>query len=449
MYRPIGLVSAGAILSVILGACSDSAATDHATAAVEADGPDEAVLIKASAEQGETIGLAFSYFWYNNYETPDDCPEGLSYALRDIAIMNLPKEKQEFLLKAENRSTYYKMGYALSAKRHREQGTSICNVPLAYDDPPLRTVQTDIAYGRDLDGATSNGSDDDSCGTVDFTSPDGREGIDNEMWRIMGCIDSYRRTAEFAGGAFEDYHTGAYRDGEVTTIMEITGVDDRQNDDYVEVGVYSSHEPTPYDAEKNGIGYASLTVTPNKLWHNTTTGRIVDGELITEPFDLRLKFGFTGRAAEYYIKRTQIHLTLNEDGTASGDLAGYQDLNHAYWHNFHDKSGAFQVANGYTCASAWRALEAHADGIKDPETGKCTGISTALKIEAVPAFVIHPPEEELEFYVMDTSDYYGVAPETLKVAGAEFRPLTTRGLGADAADGKADADADENKPEDL
>ena len=359
--------------------------------------------------------------------------------------MDLPQERQDFLLQPENRSTYYRMGYALSARRHKEQGTSICNVPTAYDDPPLRTIQTDIAYGRDLDGTTSGGDDTQSCGTTDFTAPDGRTGIDNELWRIMGCIDSYRRTAEFAGGAFEDYHTGAYRDGEVTTVMEITGVDDRQNDDHVEVGIYSSHQPTPYDSQKNGIGYASLTVTPNRLWHNTTTGRIVDGELITEPFDLRLKFGFTGRAAEYNIKQTQIHLDLNEDGTASGDLAGYFDVRHAYWHNFHDKSGAFQVANGFTCASAWRALHKHADGIKDPETGECTGISTAMKIEAVPAFVIHPPEEELEFYVMDTSDYYGVDPETLKVDGAEMRPFDVEGLGSDVSDDGVENNEDKSE----
>lgn len=428
---------------MMLAACNQQEADLSASAGE----PVEAVLTKSTAEAKGTIGLAFSYFWYNNYETPQDCPEGLSYALRDVAIMDLPKAKQDFLLKAENRSTYYKMGYALSAKRHREQGTSICNVPEAYDDPPLRTVQSGIAYGRDLDGVASVGDDAESCGTSDFTSPDGVQGVDNELWRIMGCIDSYRRTAEFAGGAFEDYHVGAYRDGEVTTVMEITDVDDLQNDDYVEVGVYSSHEPTPYDSEKHGIGYASLTVTSNKLWHNTTTGKIVDGELITEPFDLRLKFGFTGRAAEYYIKQSRIHLQLNEDGSASGDLAGYYDINHAYWHNFHDKSGAFQVANGYTCASAWRALESHADGIRDPETGKCTGISTAMKIEAVPAFLIHPPEEDLEFYVMDTTDYYGVDAEVIEIEGAELRPLEGKGLGSDVAeDGVED---DEQETEDL
>ena len=389
-----------------------------------------------------TIGLAFTYFWYDMLEKPTDCPEGYAMALRDIAIMDLPEEKQQYLLKAENRSTYYKMGYALSAKRQKEQGgKSVCNVPLEYDDPPLRTVQSSNAYGRDLDGLTSDGADDDSCGGVDFTAPDGRTGIDNQLYRVMGCIDSFRRDPEFAGGAMEDYHVGAYRDGEITTLMEIRGVDDRMNDPEVEVGVYSSQEPTPYDSEKKGIGYASLTVTDNLLWQNETTGRIENGVLITDPFDLRLKFGWTGRPAEYVIRGARIHMTLDEAGNATGDLAGYFDLKHAYWHNFHDEQGALQVANGYTCPSVWRALEAFADGERDPQTGKCKAISTAMKIEAVPAFVIHPPKEQLTKYFLDTREYYGVEMAEIAVEGAEPRlPEGAGGPPTSAQEKAADAE---------
>ena len=417
-------------LSIVLTACGPQAGGDKAGVSGAASKPTSdgaapaAHLTRGDVPESGTIGLAFSYFWYDNYETERDCPEGLSYALRDIAIMDLPQARQDYLLQPENRSTYYKMGYALAGKRAAEQGgISTCNIPYAYDDPPLRIVQSGMAHGRDLDGKVSDEGDVASCGNADAVSPDGRAGIDNNLWKVMGCIDSYRRTAEFAGGAFEDYHIGAYRDGEITTLMEITGVDDLQNDDRVEVGVYSSHEPTPYDGENEGLGYASLTVTDNTLWHNHTTGRIENGVLITEPFELRLKFGWTGRPAEYLIKQAQFHLTLDEDGGAAGDMVGYADLKHTYWQNFHDERGALQVANGYTCPSAWRALETYADGIKDPETGKCTGISTAMKVEAVPAFVIHPPEEALTKYVMDTREYYGVTEEDIAVAGAELRPL--------------------------
>lgn len=416
------LMSAGCVEEASVddtGEAASAVLTNSAGTIVEADG-------------SETIGLAFTYFWYAVHETPEDCPDGYAMALRDVAIMGLPEAKQKYLLQPENRSTYYKMGYALSARRMIEhKGTPICNIPDAYDDPEHRTVQSKVSFGRNLDGKDSQGEDPASCGTSDFVSPTGEAGIDNELYRVLGCIDSFRRDAEFAGGAMEDYHVGAYRDGEVTTLMEIRGVDDRMNDDFVEVGIYSSQDATPYDSEKEGIPFGSMTVTDNTLWHNEVNGRIVNGELVTEPFDLRLKFGWTGRPAEYVIKGARVHLTLNEDGSAKGDLAGYFDTQHAYWHNFHNEQGALEVANGFTCPAVYDALWKYSDGYPDPETGKCTAISTAMSISAVPAFLIHPPEEELRRYFLDTREYYGVSMEEIAVADAE--PFTLVGVGGPPA----------------
>lgn len=432
MRKRTTIVSLSAIGAMLMSAaCSAENGADKEvqTEAAEFTSSDGTIV---EADGSETIGLAFTYFWYAVHETPEDCPDGYAMALRDVAIMNLPEAKQEYLLQPENRSTYYKMGYALSAKRMIEHnGTPICNIPDAYDDPPHRTVQSTVSFGRDLDGQDSQGDDPASCGRSDFVSPTGEGGIDNELYRVLGCIDSFRRDAEFAGGAMEDYHIGAYRDGEVTTLMEIRGVDDRTNDESVEVGIYSSQDPTPYNSEKDGVPFGSMTVTDNTLWHNKVQGRIVDGELITEPFDLRLKFGWTGRPAEYVIKGARVHLTLNGDGTASGDLAGYFDTRYAYWHNFHNEQGALEVANGFTCPAVHDALQKYSDGYPDPETGKCTAISTAMNIKAVPAFVIHPQADQLKRYFLDTREYYGVSMDEIAVADAE--PMALVGVGGPPA----------------
>lgn len=427
------LVTASTLAIAMIAACTQQNAGDVDTADVStAPTPELIELVKGTAattaaDGSETLGFAFTYFWFSVHETPLDCPDGYAMALRDVAIMHLPKAEQTHLLKAENRSTYYKMGYALSAKRMKDHdGASICNIPNVYDDPEHRVVQSGVSYGRDLDGVSSEG-DDATCGTTDFVSPDGVQGVDNELYRVLGCVDSFRRDAEFAGGAMEDYHVGSYRDGETTTLMEISGIDDRMNDDDVTVGVYSSADATPFDSKKNGIGFASMSVTDNTLWHNEVKGKIVDGELITEPFDLRLKFGWSGRPAEYKIKESRIHLTLKEDGTAEGDLAGYFDTLEAYRHNFHNARGALEVANGFTCPAAWDAIEKYSDGHKDPKTGKCTTISTAMTIQAVPAFLIQPPAEKLTKYILDTTKYYGVSLDEIAVEGAEVRPLKGAG----------------------
>ena len=41
-------------------------------------------------------------------------------------------------------------------------------------------------------------------------------------------------------------------------------------------------------------------------------------------------------------------------------------------------------------AGLYHALHRLADGNPDPATGKCTSLSAAFPLEAVPAFVIHP-----------------------------------------------------------
>jgi hypothetical protein len=47
---------------------------------------------------------------------------------------------------------------------------------------------------------------------------------------------------------------------------------------------------------------------------------------------------------------------------------------------------------GVDCPTFSQAVHRYADGYPDPATGKCTAISTAFDIEAVPAFIIHPEE---------------------------------------------------------
>jgi hypothetical protein len=42
------------------------------------------------------------------------------------------------------------------------------------------------------------------------------------------------------------------------------------------------------------------------------------------------------------------------------------------------------------CPLEYKLLESLADGYPDPDTGKCTHISLAYAVEAVPAFIVHP-----------------------------------------------------------
>ena len=47
---------------------------------------------------------------------------------------------------------------------------------------------------------------------------------------------------------------------------------------------------------------------------------------------------------------------------------------------------------GIDCAGEYNTLKKLADGMRDPKTGQCTAISSALELKAVPAFVNDVPQ---------------------------------------------------------
>jgi len=387
------LTIAAAMLSLVLSAaCS---------------GPPETV--SGSSAEARTMGFAFTYLWFSIYESPEDCPDGLNLALRDVAIMDLSQAEQERLVSPPHRSEYTNLGMDLGRQRNAQLGgESSCNYPEKFDDPPQRLVQGAIAFGKDLDGYDSTTSDPGpaSCPHPDFESPDGAKGIDNQLYRVLGCIESYRQDSLYVSSGMKDFVIGAHHIGQITTLLEIRDVDDPRNDDAVEVSVFSSDDPVPYDSAKSGLPHASFTATDNPRWHNSVRGKIVDGVLLTEPFDLLLKFGYR-KGTEYDIKGARIELALAADGTATGSLVGYYDKDEIYAALFKDKFGEVQAPYGYTCPAVHEALAENADGYPDADTGECTAISTAFDIQAVPAFIFQPDrmktEEEVAAIEAETS----------------------------------------------
>ena len=85
-----------------------------------------------------------------------------------------------------------------------------------------------IAPGFNLDGRVSDEDDEQSCGIPDYTSPDGEEGIDNQLAFIEPALG-------IAGlGAAEDLLQSAIEEGGILIMMHVTGVDDLENDPEVQ-----------------------------------------------------------------------------------------------------------------------------------------------------------------------------------------------------------------------
>ena len=332
---------------------------------------------------GETKGFVLSHFWYAMPFEPDDCPNGLAVALP--GGINPPK-----LYSAGREGD---VPPHLRSRQRTVGEVDQCRFPEAFEDPIMRTGKGRVAYGLNLDGSIDpNIVAPNTCKHENYTGIDGTLGVDNQLYRVLGCINAYRSDSKFQQHVIRDFIASARQDGQVTTLMEVTGIDDAMNDTDVEVGFYSSTNPTLYDSQRKGVPYSSLTVSDNPRWQNKLRGKIVDGLIITEPGEIRLDH-YQGQGlpkhVDMYMRAAQLRLQIHEDGTATGELAGYSDVESVYNMEFAQAPPVLPKSWGYKCPAVYEAIHRLADGYPDPETGKCTAISTAYHIEAVPAFLIH------------------------------------------------------------
>lgn len=332
--------------------------------------------LATASGSGETLGFVLTDFAPAHNPGPGDCPKGAAQTPQQmyLATTKLPEAEKRRLLLPEN-------GRELTRRAIRgPNDEDLCRSPNAVDHPPIHTVESKVAVGLDLDGAADGKATAGSCAHESFTSPSGEPGIDNQQYRAIGCIGFYRQ------GDYARLINSFMAGGEFTLVMEVRGIDDRRNDDDVEVGFYNSTDPVFTDAAGNVLPHASLRVTDDAKYRTILRGRIKDGVLTTEPAELRLGFSQAAAPAEYEFKAARLRLELGADGTAKGLLGAYRTL--ANIQAGGSNAGGASVI-GMDCPGYHKALRLLADGMPDPQTGQCTAISVAHHVVGIPAFVVH------------------------------------------------------------
>ena len=330
--------------------------------------------------------------WYDEipHDEPGECPQGLNLT----EVEYFPEQWKAYM--AERQRVRETEGRFLRWD-HELLPPDACQDPLSQPDPGFLTLDGPARVsGLDLDGSSSKKSDGDAttCAHDDFTSPEGQTGVDNQVWRLMGCVRGYRPNDLM--DRLRQANTNI-KEGGYAILMEITGMDDPRDDDSVEVQFLSSAAPATLDALGEPMIDASFTVHPDETYHNARArGRIENGILTTEPFDLRLKVKQQTMDNAIYYRDARVRAEILEDGRIRGLLGAYWDSQN-FWSimNDHTIGGTPQGRNaafnrGFMCAGLHHAIPRVADGHPDPETGRCTSISMALHFEAKPAFVIRP-----------------------------------------------------------
>ena len=316
-----------------------------------------------------------------------ECPDGFADPIDVDGILNqlkIPSAEQQRLKRPENL-----MPLTQTLLRRGEGGANVCRNPETAPDPGFKTVKGKIAYGLNLDGADDGAARPQACSHQNFVGPNGEKGIDNQLYRALGCIKGRRQ-----GAHLYNFFNAGMRQGDYTILIEITGMDNPRNDPQVGVGFYISQDAMVNNPDGVSLTHTSLRVHHDSHYHALTRGKIVNGVLTTEPVDILFKNTFEVRP--YRFRDTQFRGELQADGSMKGILGGYQDIVTIY----RDISFGYDwVAEGpvhgpMSCPGLYYALKRLADAYPDPN-GECGWISSAYEVDALPAFVIHPKEEQV------------------------------------------------------
>lgn len=321
----------------------------------------------------------------------DACPTGPAPRLRDayLATQTSPERDRLSLKENETELTQRWHAYAFGAN-----GTNICSQPEMFNHAPVPTVQSKISLGLDLDG----GSSANSCQHENFVSPSGERGIDNQEYRALGCTLEYRGV----DGISNDIQNGMKQfmaSGEWTQVILLRGVDSLQKDNDVEVVYGNTSDRPSVDSKGKFLSGASFTVNETGARHrNVLHGRIAKGVLTTDPSEITLvqTWGqggardIRGNRGQYRFSRARLRLQFQPDGTVTGIVGGYRPLFDVILSEALGGAGTALVA-GIDCSAYLTTLRKLADGMRDPKTGQCHGVSSAFELQGVPAFVNDVP----------------------------------------------------------
>ena len=305
-----------------------------------------------------TTDLHWSVYQTSNVNT--DCPQGLNG--------NGPRETFKAL---------YPNGGTVEGTQLARESLKMFPEDKGPQFPYILAKGT-TAVGLNLDGKQDTG----------FTSPSGEKGIDNNLFKVIGCNAQYRAP----DGQLQLFANKLIRGFNFDRMMiELSNVDDLTQDDDVEVTIYRGHDPLLLDATGESVapgGSQRVDMKYGRKLIQKMHGRIANGVLTTDPIDGQWPWAiYFDTPTVLHVRDMRLSLKLTAAG-ANGLIAGYTDVDSYYhwltsWSTHHLSYGRLDPAEFY-----W-ALKNNADAYPDKD-GKMTAISSAITINMTQVFIQHP-----------------------------------------------------------
>lgn len=250
--------------------------------------------------------------------------------------------------------------------------------PWTTPDPGMVGVTGKLGEGFDLDKNSSNG----------FTSPEGAKGIDNQYYRTLGCAKSYRGLPRLSSGAIST--NDSMRNGAWTMLVTLHGTGkDPMNDNNVTVGFYMSADKIVKDGNGEVSPDYTFRIKPSKL-EGIFKAKSSKGVVTTiKPMD-EVWMHDAGNTRDLQLLQAQLKLRIKEDGALEGLVGGYRPWQPVYDALVKGRGTVVEILGWIELPAIYYALKRNADFSPKEASGEKTHISYAMRLHALPAFVIAP-----------------------------------------------------------
>jgi hypothetical protein len=337
----------------------------------------------STASALETRSYVIGWFTQANNSQDNDCPGGLNpdvteaYRLELEALGKSKPEIERLMLGWQDKGMGSELA-DLASNRGRIDGKPVNAYanPEAAADLNFKQMPGKLGYGFNLDDRQT---------AEDFQDPQTHEqGVDNQLFRALGCIRTFRGTPTNRP-TYSTWLWTMLKNSMPAWLISISG-DNLDKDGEVTITFDRALERRASNTNGEARPHMTFRVDADPRSHHVFRGQIRNGEItITEHGNLRL-LKDTLSYPELNLQRTHLRLAMKPDGSLDGILGGYQPWREIY---FAFALGGFNAEVCITGDSIaiYYLLKKAADF--DPDSsGQNRAISASYRIEAVPAFVV-------------------------------------------------------------
>lgn len=325
----------------------------------------------ASAPPGGNIAYAmYSLHWatYHSKDKKQECPDGFNDGPREQYKALFPSDAHPRTL--------------LETQLRRE--VDVWFATPAPDKFSFHFASGPTALGMNLDG---------KLGAHDFTSPQGEPGIDNQLYRVLGCINGFEEGGN--NDYFDDLYFPKYQFDRIVILL--SGVESLVNSPQVTVTIARGLDSLLTDATgkrfiPGGTQRIDFRAGASFIYH--LRGRIRDGVLITEPADIAYPWSSFGVPTYEYMRAARFRLRLTPK-SAEGMLGGYTDVETFYVQTIKNHSTHDSSYGQLSQPSLYKALRQAADAYPDARSGANSAISSALLTKFVQVFILPQTQSKL------------------------------------------------------